>query len=69
MVSVSLNGRPISSWTSDMTKLANRVAMKVLEGCGIPSTDRLENGRVTTIVRRQCTDEERRKVREPYLQL
>lgn len=69
MVSVSVNGRPRSTWTLEMQKLAYRVAERVLEGCGIPSTDRHSEGMLTIIVRRQCTDEERRKVREPYLQV
>lgn len=69
MVSVSVNGMMRSAWTDDDEKLAKRVAMKVLEGCGIPSTDHLSDGLVTTIRRRQCTDDERRKVVEKFLQV
>jgi hypothetical protein len=68
MVSVSVNGMPRQQWSAADHALALKVAMRVLEGCGIPDTDRHEDGTVTTVVRRQCTDSERRKVVEKYLQ-
>ena len=68
MVSVSVNGMPRDQWSAQAQALALKVAMRVLEGVGIPETDRHEDGRVTMIVRRQCTDAERRKVVEKYLQ-
>jgi len=68
MVSVSVNGWSRSTWTPDVVKLADRVIARVLEGCG-EGDDRIEDGIVTRIARRQCTDAERRRVTEKYLQV
>ena len=67
MVSVSLNGLPCSVWTPDQERLVQRVANRVLEGCGIPETDTPSHGNVIYILRRQCSDAERRRVVEKYL--
>lgn len=67
MVSVSVNGMPRAMWTPDMERIADRVIARVLEGCGIPGSDRQEDGRITRIVRRECSDAERRRVVEKYL--
>jgi hypothetical protein len=68
MVSVSVNGWPRAEWTPDVVALADRVIASVLEGCG-EGEDRIEDGMVTRIARRQCTDAERRRVTEKYLQV
>ena len=67
MISVSVNGTPIVEWGEGEMRMASRVIERVLEGVGDPSTDVMEGGTITVNVRRQCSDEERRKVREPYL--
>ncbi|MEY5099455.1 MAG: hypothetical protein RJA36_2174, partial [Pseudomonadota bacterium] len=65
---VSVNGWPRAEWTPDVVALADRVIASVLEGCG-EGEDRIEDGMVTRIARRQCTDAERRRVTEKYLQV
>lgn len=67
MVSVSVNGWPRAAWTPDVVRIADRVIDRVLEGCGVAGTDRIEDGFITRIVRRQCSDVERRRVVEKYL--
>lgn len=67
MVSVSVNGLFTAQWSPSVHEVANRVAQRVLDGIGVPSTDRIEIGTITRVVRRQCTDAERRLVVEPYL--
>ena len=68
MVSVSVNGWTRDSWTPDVVKLADRVIERVLEGCG-QGQDRIEDGFITRIARRECTDAERRRVTEKYLRV
>lgn len=68
MVSVSVNGWPRAAWGADVVRLADRVIERVLEGCG-EGSDRVEDGRITRIARRQCTDAERRRVNEKYLRV
>jgi hypothetical protein len=68
MVSVSVNGWPRAEWTPDVVALADRVIASVLEGCG-EGEDRIEDGWITRIARRQCTDAERRRVTEKYLRV
>jgi len=63
-------GGPIlrDQWTKKELKIAFRAACHCLEGVGIESTDDLSDGELTTIIRRQCTDDERRLVGdEPHL--
>lgn len=67
MVSVSVNGIPRVAWDSEIERLARRVATRALDGCGIPGDDRWSQGVLTTILRRQCSPAERRRVPEPYL--
>lgn len=67
MVSVSVNGMPRAMWTPGMERIADRVIAKVLEGVGVLGSDRQEDGRITRLVRRQCSDAERRGVVEKYL--
>ncbi len=67
MVSVSVNGIPRMAWDSEIERIALRIASRALEGCGIPSDDRWSQGTLTTILRRQCSPAERRRVPEPYL--
>jgi hypothetical protein len=67
MVSVSVNGMLRAAWSPQAEALAIRVVRRVLEGVGMPSSDRVEQGTITMLVRRQCTDAERKLVREPYL--
>jgi hypothetical protein len=67
MVSVSVNGWPREIWTPEVERIAMRVIDRVLEGCGMPGDDRVEQGRLTVLVRRQCNPAERARVREPYL--
>ena len=68
MVSVSVNGWPRSTWTPDVVKLADRVIERVLEGCGT-GADHIQDGMLTRIARRECTDQERRRVTEKYLRV
>jgi hypothetical protein len=68
MVSVSVNGMPVPEWTPAAHMLAERVAVRVLDGVGLPATDDVQMGMITRVVRRQCTDDERRRVVEKYLQ-
>lgn len=67
MASISVNGIPRALWTDAETRIAGRVAERVLEGCGLRDSDRTKNGIITRIVRRQCNDAERRRVVEKYL--
>jgi hypothetical protein len=50
-----------------MQRIADRVIERVLEGCGVAGDDRTQDGYITRIVRRQCSDLERRRVIERYL--
>ena len=68
MVSVSVNSKPRAAWSINDLAIAHTVASNVLDGIGVPSTDVLSDGLLTIIVRRQCTDIERKKVVEKYLQ-
>ena len=68
MVSVSVNSKPRSMWSIKDIAIAHKVASNVLDGIGVPSTDVMSDGLLTIIVRRQCTDFERKKVVEKYLQ-
>lgn len=67
MVSVSVNGMYVADWSPTAHALAEKVAMRVLDGVGVPSTDVVEIATITRVVRRQCTDDERRRVVEKYL--
>lgn len=68
MVSVSVNGWPRATWTPDVVRLADRVIERVLEGCGHGS-DKAQDGYITRIARRECTDSERRRVTEKFLRV
>jgi len=68
MVSVSVNGLLVPEWPPAAFGLAEKVARRVLDGVGVQSTDVITTGTWTTIVRRQCRDDERRQVVEKYLQ-
>lgn len=72
MVSVAILKRPVgpiprSEWTPQELKWARRAANRTLEGVGDASTDIIEDGRTTFVIRRQCRDDERRQVLEKYL--
>lgn len=67
MVSVSLPGLTRAQWSPDEVRLVDRVIERVLEGCGVLGDDRVQDGFITRIVRRQCNDQERRRVVEKYL--
>lgn len=67
MVSVSVNGLYVADWPPAAHAIAERVARRVLDGVGVPSTDVVEMGQITRIVRRQCSDDERRRVVEKFL--
>lgn len=67
MVSVSVNGLYVWDWPPAAHAIAEKVATRVLDGVGVPSTDVAEMGQITRVVRRQCTDDERRRVIEKYL--
>ena len=72
MVSVALltreRGGPIprDEWTAKEEKIASRAANRALRDVGDSSTDIMTSGDITHIVRRQCVDDERRKVLEKY---
>lgn len=74
MVSVALltreRGGPIPrhEWNRKEEKIARRAARNAIDGVGEPSTDVPEDGQVSTVIRRQCTDVERWHVQEKYLQ-
>jgi len=67
MVSVSVNGLFTAQWSPAVHDVAHRVAQRVLDGIGVPSTDVIEVGTITRVVRRLCTDAERSRVVEKYL--
>lgn len=67
MVSVSVNGMYVAEWPPAAFAIAEKVASRVLDGVGEAATDVVETGQITRIVRRQCTDDERRRVIEKYL--
>lgn len=56
-----------AEWNQKDRRIANRAALRGLEGVGLTETDTPEEGRITTIIRRQCTDDERKSVLERYL--
>lgn len=58
---------PVDAWGETMRKVAHRYAQEVLRGAGVPESDRVSEGNITLIYRRQCTDDERRRVPEPFL--
>ena len=75
MVSVALfdAGRqeqiPREMWTKQERRLAKDVARGALEGVGEPGTDTWEDFGTVICLRRQCADDERRRVLEKYLQV
>lgn len=72
MVSVAIyRGRELlqrEDWNQEERKLAKRMVKETLEGVGDYSTDTPEEGNVSTVIRRLCTDAERMKVLEKYVQ-
>lgn len=74
MVSVALLTRedngPIlrELWTAKELKMARRAARKTLEAVGDKTTDIPEEGSITTLIRRRCTDDERKGVVESFLE-
>lgn len=66
MVSVSINGIPRDLWTESMVQLADKVAARVLDGCG-EGEDIVDDARITRTTRRVCSEQERRRVTEKYL--
>lgn len=68
MVSVCLNLTPREMWTAEYVRLADRVIKRVLANCGMAAIETIEDGSITRVVRRQCSDVERRRVVEKYLQ-
>lgn len=69
MVSVSVNGIPRMAWNSEIERISRRVATRALDGLGILGDDRWSQGSLSTILRRQCSLNERLRVPEPYLPL
>jgi len=67
MVSVSVNRDPVAEWTAQHRMIADRVARRTLDGIGLQSTDTVEMGALCLFIRRQCTDQERRRVLEKFL--
>jgi hypothetical protein len=67
MVSVSVNGWPRAKWPEDVERVAMRLVSRVLDGVGVPGDDRIEQGGMTVLVRRECSQVERSRLREPYL--
>jgi len=73
MVSVSLwpteLDRPmaIDEWTQADRRIAEKIAMRALGRSGVVGSDVESIGTITLIVRRQCSDIERRRVVEKYL--
>ena len=71
MASVALYRRGVmlqkEQWNQEERKFARRCLAGTLEGVGVPATDvSSDEGRVSAIVRRLCTDDERRQVLEKY---
>ena len=59
---------PIAQWSPKERRVAKRMAISSLEYVGVSSTDAWEDGPICSInVRRQCTDDERRRVNERFL--
>jgi hypothetical protein len=67
MLSISLNKLPLAQWPPEFHALAETIVQRTLEGAGVPSTDLRDSTKRIAIVRRLCSDEERRKVTEPWL--
>lgn len=59
---------PVSRWTGTQRQIARKAAERALYGVGIRSTDVVEQNLITLSVRRLCTDDERSRVTENYLQ-
>lgn len=58
---------PRPEWTTREARLARRAMKAALDSVGEPQTDTPEDGDLTVITRRQCSDDERRQVLERYL--
>lgn len=74
MVSVALLVKPFGPiprplWPDEQRSMAQRIARDALAGDGIESTDVPDDGEITFIIRRQCRDDERRRVTEKYLKI
>lgn len=68
-VAIHQNGGPVplSQWSKKMLREAKRAAYKSIAKVGDDATDTIEHGTVAFIIRRRCTDRERRFVPEKYL--
>lgn len=60
---------PRREWTHEEARLAHQAVRAAIAGVGLPETDKTEEGDITAIIRRQCTDQERRRVLEKYLSI
>ena len=54
-------------WTKRERAMAKQAARQAIENVGEPGTDIFEDSGSIIAVRRQCRDEERRRVLESYL--
>ena len=73
MVSVAIMDKrgpiAIADWSPWFHKLAERYGAKTLDCVGDATTDAVEIGGTCRIIRRQCKDDERRKVLEKFLEV
>ncbi len=72
MASVALHNPGLNyivQWGYRERKQVHKIARRTLKGVGVPGTDLVEEGRVAYIIRRLCTDKERKLVDEGYLEI
>lgn len=59
----------VAEWSIVQKLLVKQVASEVLRGVGLTATDTPDKDvSITHVLRRQCTDDERRRVLEKYVQ-
>lgn len=59
---------PRLMWTKGQIQNAENRARRILRNVGEPATDKWEDGNTTIVIRRLCTEVERSRVLEHYLQ-
>ncbi|MEM8499877.1 MAG: hypothetical protein AAF542_17775 [Pseudomonadota bacterium] len=62
------NPVPVGLWTQAQGEKSVKVAEKALWGVGVSGKEHFSKGSITFVARRLCTDEERSRVQENYLQ-
>ena len=57
---------PLAHWEPWQVDIGKKAAEWALAGIGEPATDKIEQGQITHVVRRLCSDAERRRVVERF---